>query len=450
MPHTKNGRYYKIVNGKRQYNPKFDKKPLVLHGKGSYAGSAESTYHRTKKSRKAAKAAGNYEPSFGRSLLTDGGSFLGGLVGMPGLGKSAGGLVSNILGLGDYEIKENVFMEGRLPQVVNVPKAGGTVIRFQEYLSDIYTTADIANPDAFNIQTFLINAANPVTFPWLSQIAQNYEQYSFEGLLFQFKSTSADALNSTNTALGSVMLATQYDVADDVFATKAEMLNYEYSNSIKPSDCCMHMIECAPGQTPVSELYTLNGAQPANTDARLFHLGRFAIATVGFQAANVNIGELHVTYQVRLMKPKIYQSIGNGIEYAYLSSTVYSNAQPLDDSLALSADSTLQAYVSGGTLVIPASSVVKTYHIEVIWTGSTAAVIDPIYSNLTVANCTLGTNGMVPKNGDTAKVAESEFSITTKGNSKVASMSFSTTVLPAAPAFCQVRIMQVPQGSANP
>lgn len=83
---------------------------------------------------------------------------------MPGIGKAAGGALSNILGLGDYEVKENVFMEGRLPQMVNMPGGGGTIIRFQEYISDIYTTADIANPASFNIQSFLINAANSDTF----------------------------------------------------------------------------------------------------------------------------------------------------------------------------------------------------------------------------------------------------------------------------------------------
>jgi len=172
------------------------------------------------------------------------------------LGGMAGYGLANIMGYGKYKIKKNMFMEGRLPQMTNIPKAGGTVIRFQEYLGDVYTTPDISNPAAFNIQSFLINAANSDTFPWLNQIAQNYEQYNLEGLIFQFRSTSADALNSTNTALGSVMLATQYDVADSVFTTKAEMLNYEYSNSVKPSENCLHMVECAPNQNVLSDLTT--------------------------------------------------------------------------------------------------------------------------------------------------------------------------------------------------
>ena len=64
--------------------------------------------------------------------------------------------------------------------------------------------------DVFKIDSYLINAANPKTFPWLSQIAANYEQYDIEGMVF-----SADALNSTKTALGTVMMATQYDVLDE-------------------------------------------------------------------------------------------------------------------------------------------------------------------------------------------------------------------------------------------
>jgi hypothetical protein len=39
-------------------------------------------------------------------------------------------------------------------------------------------------------------------FPWLSNIAQNFESYKLRGLVFEFKSMSGDALTSTNTALG--------------------------------------------------------------------------------------------------------------------------------------------------------------------------------------------------------------------------------------------------------
>ena len=52
MPYTKSGKYYKIVNGHRQYNPKFNKAPTVT-GRGAY--NIDRSYKRTKATRKVAK-----------------------------------------------------------------------------------------------------------------------------------------------------------------------------------------------------------------------------------------------------------------------------------------------------------------------------------------------------------------------------------------------------------
>ena len=295
----------------------------------------------------------------------------------------------------------------------------------------------------------MINPANSRTFPWLNQIAGNYEQYFIEGLVFEFRSTSADALNSTNTALGSVMMATQYDVADPVFRSKAEMLNYEYSNSLKPSDNCLHMVECEPSQSVLSGLYTLDGSAPANTDSRLYHLGRFSIATVGFQAANVNIGELHVTYQIRLLKPKLYAELGMANDWALLTSPTYSDASPLGGTFTSNAKNNIEIAIAGGTCTIPTSSVIKTYRIECFWVGGTPVVLGSLIGALTVANCTLQSTGVAPGGGSTAATAAIYFAITTTGNSKSASFSFGTVALPSAPSNMIVRIMQVPQDSFN-
>ena len=177
-------------------------------------------------------------------------------------------------------------------------------------MGDIITSS---TPGDFKIDAYNIQPGLPASFPWLSQIAANYEQYSLEGIVYQFKSTSANALNSVNTALGSVMLATNYDVSDPPFVSKSEMLNYEYSSSCKPSESVLHMIECDPKQSVLTELYTRTGELPSGKDLKFYDLGKFQIATVGFQGTSVNIGELHVTYQVRLLKPKLFSTLGEDI-----------------------------------------------------------------------------------------------------------------------------------------
>ena len=62
----------------------------------------------------------------------------------------AGRTAAKFIGLGDYEVKKNVLMSGNLPEVYNMPKGGGTIIRYQEYLGDIITSA---TPGNFKINT---------------------------------------------------------------------------------------------------------------------------------------------------------------------------------------------------------------------------------------------------------------------------------------------------------
>lgn len=393
MPHTKSGRYYKIVNGKREYNPKYDQRIVVRKAPSAYP---------KKRQMAVVKGRGDYTMNESDAFGKRYGGYLGSKAGEM-LGSLAQTAFGSITGLGDYKVNKNIFLGGNLPQIMNESGGGGTVIRFQEYLGDIRTAAIAGD---FKIDSYNLNAADSYTFPWLSQIAANYEQYEFEGCLFQFKSTSADALNSTNTALGSVMLATQYDTLDIPFASKGEMLNYEFSTSCKPSENVIHMIECAPSMSTLSTLYTLSGALPDNGDPRMYNLGKFNIATTGFQGTNVNIGELHVTYQVRLLKPKLEVVLGGIIDNYYRrvvgNAGTYSNAAPLGTDAAIALSTTVVRDSMGVTaddnVITLLRSVVKQYYrMEIVWIADTATIITQpgvAFTNATMVNSTfLSPNG---------------------------------------------------------
>lgn len=82
-------------------------------------------------------------------------------------GEYAGGFAQSALmgvvgGLGTYTVRKNIFATGRLPEVVNNPAGGGNVVRFQEYLGDIFTSP---STNTFSIQSFDLNAANSMLFP---------------------------------------------------------------------------------------------------------------------------------------------------------------------------------------------------------------------------------------------------------------------------------------------
>lgn len=231
------------------------------------------------------------------------------------LGYSIGSRIKDITGFGAYNVRKNT-LAGVIPSVGNSSRVeGGLTISHREYLGDIITAATAGE---FSSYSLTINPGNPQTWEWLAQIACNYEQWVPEGILFIFKSTSSDALNSTNTALGSVMMATQYDILAAPFVNKAEMLSYEYSSSGLPSESIIHMVECDPAQTPVTTL-DVRAPNATSGDPRFADLGIFTIATQGFQGTNVNIGELWVTYQVTLLKPKLYASLGKYNDYIRFS-----------------------------------------------------------------------------------------------------------------------------------
>lgn len=69
------------------------------------------------------------------------------------------------------------------------------------------------------------------------------------GMIFEYQSTSGTILNTTNAAMGQVILATSYDPTQTNYSTIQEILNNEFTTEAKPGDNCIHFIECKPSLT---------------------------------------------------------------------------------------------------------------------------------------------------------------------------------------------------------
>lgn len=215
-------------------------------------------------------------------------------------GDKLGSWLGRITGLGDYEGAPNPMPSIQTPAVRNQSDRS-VVVSHREYIGDVVTSP---TPGGFQLMSFRINPGNPVVFPWLSNIAPCFQEYKLNGCLFHFKSMSADALNSTNTALGQVICATNYNVAQANYQNKFEMENTEFGSSSKPSESIMHPIECDRRLNVLGNLYIApGGSPPEGSDPQFYEHANFQLATNGFQGASVNIGELWVTYEVILRKP---------------------------------------------------------------------------------------------------------------------------------------------------
>jgi len=222
-----------------------------------------------------------------------------------GLGKLSKMAKNVISGMGDYDIagvNHNSLiskMSPVVPEFDTNASSGSIRICHREYIQDILSST------TFNNQVFPINVALIQTFPWLSRIGAQFEQYRINGMIFEFKSGSSDALNSTNTALGYVIGAVEYNALASPFTDKLSMENAIFASSTKPSLSMITAVECAPGQTSIPLLYTRLGYESlTSSDLRLYDLGTFNIATVGMQQEGVNLGELWVSYDVSLYKTR--------------------------------------------------------------------------------------------------------------------------------------------------
>lgn len=222
-------------------------------------------------------------------------------------GMHAGNAVAKIFGLGAYKLKVNSVFGDMVNNTVPVMHSDSEtiVLRHREYIGDVSSTTSFATT------SYSVNPGLPATFPYLSAVAQNFQEYDFRGLVFEFKSTSADALNSTNTALGTVILAAQYNATDDVFVDKQQMLNEMWSIDTKPSSNVLLPIECDPKENPFKVQYIRTGALSTTQGSMLqYDLCNLVVGTYGSQAAAV-VGELWATYEVELRKPKL--SVGLGL-----------------------------------------------------------------------------------------------------------------------------------------
>jgi hypothetical protein len=193
-------------------------------------------------------------------------------------------------------------------------EAGALMISHREYVGDIFAPASAVVSD-FTVQSFPLNPGLEQTFPWLSQIAQNYEEYELKQCVFEFVSTVQD-INSTNGQVGTIITATQYNPSRPDFTDKPAMAAYAHSVSGKSTDNQTHGVECDPMKLSGAEGKFVR-ANPVMTgeDLKTYDHGRFQLATHNIPSAMASgtLGELYVQYTVCLRKPKFFTGRGLGL-----------------------------------------------------------------------------------------------------------------------------------------
>lgn len=288
-----------------------------------------------------------------KGSLSRAGGMIGSMFGPKGaaLGTAAGAALSRITGVGDYKVRSNSIMTDTASFSGEVPAFGrtdnSTRVRHREFVTDITVGA---NPAAFTNTAYVIQPSNATLFPWLSSLAQNYQQYRIHGMVFVFKSTTSDY--SAAGALGKVALATNYNVRDSNFQNMQELENAEFSVSGKPSLSRVHPIECAPNNgVPLVKWVRDAQYDASGGDDRLYDVGKFQFATQGLPAssANATIGELWITYDIEFFKP-IINRLPASSQYTPVSVPVFDTLGGDGTTSLFQCEKTFHTIQSGQTL----------------------------------------------------------------------------------------------------
>jgi hypothetical protein len=359
------------------------------------------------------------QPKKKATPFADSGRILGGAIGGmfgnssmgKGIGRFLGSGIGSILGSGDYTVmgnqpKYNVLANGsQIPQFSTTRQTN--IVCHREYLGDITGTA------GFNNVPYILNPGVATTFPWLSGVANNYQEYRFHGLVFEFRPLITDFV--TAGAPGVVVMSTNYNADAVIYTTKQQMENAEYAVSVKPTMALMHGIECATSQTILPEKFIRTGAVPANQDLRLYDAGTFQFAT---QANPIqDLGELWVSYCVEFFKPiqpivEFEPSIG----FHAVRSTAAA-ATPFG-LISVRTSGSLPVTVTGTAITITSAVPGVNYMMNIFWDNGISATVT--FGSSTFTNCNLvqdynnGTAGEVsaPNSGVISSAANLQLVVT--------------------------------------
>lgn len=279
--------------------------------------------HRNNKKRKTRRHPRAMRKSVGGNQNSVG-ARLGGRIGSF-LGRAAQGALGRVFGMGEYKaaLAETVgtaaenIAEGDTPEVNSLAKPlstnhvtmmhsdeeGTTVVRRREFVGTIEIS------DAPEVYRYYINPGLPRTFPWLSGLADNWQQWSVCGLAMEYIPTSGLAVSSTSAALGQIVTGFYYEVTDLNNTPEADLprlLNMNGSVSCSPAATSITYMECNPTMNNQSTYFVdgLASVPGPNFSLQNYLPAVFLVNTSGAQSATAfQAGQLWVSYEIVLKQP---------------------------------------------------------------------------------------------------------------------------------------------------
>lgn len=166
-------------------------------------------------------------------------------------------------------------------------------IKHRELIGRVTGSVGFAN--AFS---FALNPGLAATFPWLSIMAQGWEEYQFKKLQFLFRTSTG------STTPGTLIMAPDYDAADAAPLTENVVCAYQGAIADAPWKDMTGSVNASRMSGALGRRrYLRNAPLAANLDIKTYDVGNYFICTVDGTA--VPWGKVWVEYDVDFFVPQL-------------------------------------------------------------------------------------------------------------------------------------------------
>jgi len=273
---------------------------------------------------------------------------------------------------------------GTSPKMWAKANKGDVVVTVEhtEYLKDIVGVGSAVFPSLNGTGSFQVfaNPAQDASFPWLSTLAANFDEYKFDYLEVSYEPSVG-----TDTD-GKLLLTFDPDVLDEFPNSKQEMLEARVQLDAVP---WQHAKLNVPKDLLSDWRYCRSGDVPEGADQHVYDTGVFNLATPG--APSGMIGEFFISYKVRLRTPNGGQAKGgHGV---VVGATL---AAPLGTSITYNDASTINVQWSSGTKFFFKTP--GTYMLTMYYVGTTITAAGSIAADDAVNVCNNWQNAFTATN----------------------------------------------------
>lgn len=331
---------------------------------------------------------------------------------------------------------------------------GDIIVEKAEYIGDLVPSTT----GAFLSQVYNVNPGLTSVFPFLSGLAQQYEEYDPVYMQVILKTTSGYAMNNTtgNAALGTMGITSVYNTYTNTATLNSKVIceSYDGATSGPPSKSQVIRLQTKNSRNPLDTYFTRAGPVPANQTSSMTDVCNLVIWSSGLQntVANAPIAEIWIRYKIILKSPKP-GSLLTTSPFVHAQCATATTSAYFGATRTLSAASNFIPTFTGTTVTFPSDLPLGNYLLSYVAYGtSTASVAGPNVAFTT--NCALynlwinNTASALPSISATSTYMTTQVAFTVTGASPVLTFSGGTFPGSGTAQFVDFTVTKIPNGVA--